>query len=124
MSCITRAVLGAAVLAAALPGAANAATIQVFDTASSPPHAFEFRADAGETNNVRVSEAADGSTIVSDSTPIRINGGSALDGCRLDGDGNAVCAPNVIPTGIELGDGNDPVRYPASEPVGRGTALS
>jgi Ca2+-binding RTX toxin-like protein len=118
MSRFTRALLGAAVMAVAIPGAANAATITVHDTASSPPHAFSYDAAPGEANNVRYAEAADGSTIISDTAPLRIVGESSLSGCRFDGAGDIVCAPNVRPSGIELGDGNDTIRYLASESVG------
>jgi hypothetical protein len=117
MSRFTRAILGAAVLAVALPGAANAATLEVFDSRTGVPNTFKYRAAPGETNNVRVSETADGSTIVSDSAPIRISGDSTLDGCRLEATGDAVCAPNVAPFELDLGDGNDVIRYLASEPV-------
>jgi len=119
MSRFTRAILGAAVLAVALPGVANAATLEVFDSTDLGPHAFSYTAAPGEANNVRISEGADGSTIVSDSAPIRIVGASTLNGCRLDGNGDAVCAPNAKPTGIELGDGNDVIRYLASESLGQ-----
>ena len=117
MSRFTRAILGAAVLAVALPGAANAATLEVFDSRTGVPNTFKYRAAPGETNNVRVSETADGSMIVSDSAPIRISGDSTLDGCRLEATGDAVCAPNVAPFELDLGDGNDVIRYLASEPV-------
>ena len=110
--------LGAVVTAVVLPGAAQAATITVHDTASSPPHAFSYKAAPGEANNLRYSETADGSTIVSDSAPLRIVGESSAQSCRLDGAGDVVCAPNVRPSGIETGDGNDVVRYLASEGMG------
>jgi len=118
MSRFKGALLGAVVTAVALPGAAQAATITVHDTASSPPHAFSYAAAAGENNNLRYSEAADGSTIISDTAPLTIKGESSLSGCRFDGAGNVVCAPNVRPAGIETGDGNDVIRYLASESLG------
>ena len=118
MSRFKGALLGAVVTAVALPGAAQAATITVHDTSSSPPHAFSYAAAPGEANNLRYSEAADGSTIVSDTAPLRIVGESSLQGCRFDGTNTIVCAPNVRPSGIELGDGNDVVRYLASESLG------
>jgi RTX calcium-binding nonapeptide repeat (4 copies) len=118
MTRLTRALLGAVVLAVAGPGAAQAATITVHDTASSPPHAFSYKAASGEANNLRYSEAADGTTIISDSAPLRIVGESSLSGCRFNSAGDVLCAPNVRPSGIELGDGNDVVRYQASESLG------
>lgn len=119
MSRLTRALLGAAIAAVAIPASASAATVEVHDTASSPPHAFSYAAAPGEKNDVRISEAADGSTIVSDSAPLQIVGGSSLDGCRLDAIGDVLCAPNVRPAGIKLGDGNDTIRYSASEANGQ-----
>jgi hypothetical protein len=118
MSRFKGALLGAVVTAVALPGAAQAATITVHDTSSSPPHAFSYKAAAGEANNLRFSEAADGSTIVTDTAPLRIAGESSLQGCRFDGTDTIVCAPNVRPSGIETGDGNDVVRILASESMG------
>jgi hypothetical protein len=118
MSRLTRALLGAIVLAAAAPGAAQAATITVHDTASSPPHAFSYTAAPGEANNPRDAEAADGSTLISDSAPLRIVGESSAQSCRFDGAGDIVCAPNVRPAGIETGDGNDVVRILSSESMG------
>jgi Ca2+-binding RTX toxin-like protein len=118
MSRFRGALLGAVVTAAALPGAAHAATITVHDTASSPPHAFSYTAAAGEANNLRYSEAADGSTIVSDTAPLRIVGESSLQGCRFSGSNTVVCAPSVRPSGIETGDGNDVIRFLASESMG------
>jgi len=118
MSRFKGALLGAVVTAVARPGAAQAATITVHDTASSPPHAFSYAAAAGENNNLRYSEAADGSTIISDTAPLTIKGESSLSGCRFDGAGDVVCAPNVRPAGIETGDGNDVIRYLASESLG------
>jgi Ca2+-binding RTX toxin-like protein len=112
------ALLGAVLAAVALPATSQAATIEVFDSASSAPHAFKYRAAAGERNDVRVTETANGSTIVSDSKPLRIVGDSTLDGCRLDAAGAAICAPNANPVGFELGDGDDVIRYMASEQVG------
>jgi hypothetical protein len=112
------ALLGAVVTAVALPGAAQAATITVHDTSSSPPHAFSYAAAPGEANNLRYAEAADGSTIIADTAPLRIVGESSLQGCRFDGSSTIVCAPNVRPAGIDTGDGNDTVRYLASEPMG------
>ena len=118
MSRLTRALLGAALAAVAIPASASAATITVHDTASAPPHAFSYTAAPGEANNVRYEETANGSTLVSDAAPLRIVGGSSLDGCRLNGAGDVLCAPNVRPSGIELGDGNDTIRYRASEDLG------
>jgi Ca2+-binding RTX toxin-like protein len=118
MSRFKGAVLGAVVTAAALPGAAQAATITVHDTSSSPPHAFSYAAAPGEANNLRYAEAFDGSTIITDTAPLRIVGESSLQGCRFDGTSTIVCAPNVRPAGIETGDGNDTVRYLASESMG------
>jgi hemolysin type calcium-binding protein len=118
MSRFKGALLGAVVTAVALPGAAQAATITVHDTSSSPPHAFSYAAAPGEANNLRYAEAADGSTIVTDTAPLRIAGESSLQGCRFDGTSTIVCAPNVRPSGIETGDGNDTVRYLASESMG------
>jgi Ca2+-binding RTX toxin-like protein len=116
MTRLTRALLGAVVLAAACPGVAQAATITVHDTSSSPPHAFSFDALPGETNNVRVTENNDGTTLVSDVVPIRIVGESSLQGCRLSTDAKlATCAPNAKPVDFTLGDGNDVIRYEASE---------
>jgi Ca2+-binding RTX toxin-like protein len=118
MSRFKGALLGAVLTAVAIPCAAQAATITVHDTSSSPPHAFSYKAAPGEANNLRYSETADGSTIVSDSAPLRIVGESSAQSCRLDGAGDVVCAPNVRPSGIETGDGNDVVRYLASEGMG------
>jgi hypothetical protein len=100
MSRLTRALLGAAFAAVAIPASAGAATITVHDTAFAPPHAFSYAAEPGEANNVRYEESADGSSIISDTAPLRIIGGSSLDGCRLDGSGDVRCAPNVRPTGV------------------------
>jgi RTX calcium-binding nonapeptide repeat (4 copies) len=115
----TRRALVAALFAlTALPAAANAATIEVFDNGSLDPQAFEFRAAPGERNDVRFTETADGSMIVSDSAPIRIVGESSVGSCRLDAGGAAICAPTMAPTNILLGDRDDVIRYFASEPVG------
>ena len=118
MSRLTRALLGAALAAAAIPASAGAATVEVFDTEFSAPHAASYTAAPGEINDVRISETADGGTLFSDSAPLRIVGGSSLDGCRLTGVGDVLCAPNVRPSGVELGDGNDTIRYSASEDLG------
>ena len=107
MSRFTRAVLGAAVLAVALPGAANAATLEVDTGKTQVPFRFLYHAAPGEANNLRVSQAADGTTFIDDVVPIRIEGDSSLEGCRLEADGDAVCAPNVNPFAFNLGDGND-----------------
>jgi hypothetical protein len=120
MSRLTRAVIGAAVLAVAAPAAADAATLQVDVSKTQQPFRFQYLATPGEANDVRISEAADGSTIISDSAPIRISGGSSLDGCRLEADGDAVCAPGLPPFAIKLGDGNDTIRYLASKSFANG----
>jgi Ca2+-binding RTX toxin-like protein len=119
MSRITRALLGAAVAAVAIPASAGAATITVHDTDSAPPHAFSYEAAPGEANNLRYDEAADGSTIISDTAPLRIVGESSLDGCRFNGAGDVVCAARVRPADLDLGDGNDVVRYRITEANGR-----
>ena len=116
MTRLTRALLGAFVLAAACPGAALAGTVTVHDTSSSAPHAFSFDGAPGEANNVRVTENSDGSTVVTDVVPMRIVGEVSLQGCRLSVDGRtATCAPNAPPVDFSLGDGNDVIRYEASE---------
>ena len=116
MSRITRAVLGALLIAAALPAAANAATVEVLDSKTGP-FAFNYRAAAGEINDVRIAEAADGTIIVSDSAPIRIIGADRGE-CRLDGVGDAVCDADLGLHRFELGDRDDVVRYlAASRPV-------
>ncbi len=116
MSLITRAVLGAAIAAVAIPGAAEAATLQV-DAAKTK---FTYTAAPGETNTMRVSQGSDGTTFIDDTVPIQISGGSALDGCRLESDGDAVCAPNVEPTAIDLGDRNDTITYTGADPITSG----
>jgi Ca2+-binding RTX toxin-like protein len=116
MTRLTRALLGAVVLAVAGPGAAQAATITVHDSKSQQPHAFSFDGLPGEANNVRVTENNDGTTLVSDVVPMRIVGESSLQGCRLSADAKlATCAPNADPVDFSLGDGNDVIRYEASE---------
>ena len=119
-----RALLAAAlptVLAAvALPGAAEAATVDVAETRAGVPFAFRYLAAPGEANDVRITETSDGRTIVSDSAPIRISGDSSLEGCRLTAAGDAVCAAEVKPFDIDLGDGNDVIRHLASESLNLG----
>src|ERR1044072_4907968 len=81
-----------------------------------PPHAFSVDAAPGEVNNVRVTENADGSTVVTDSVPIQIRGEVSLQGCRLSVNARtATCAPNAKPVDFTLGDGSDVIRYEASE---------
>jgi Ca2+-binding RTX toxin-like protein len=117
MSRLKGALLGAALLTVAIPATANAATVQVDTGKTGIPFRFLYLAAAGETNNLRVSQANDGTTFISDDAPIRISGDSSLDGCRLDADGDAVCAPNVFPFELRLADGNDRVTYVGADAV-------
>jgi Ca2+-binding RTX toxin-like protein len=114
---MARAVLGAAAVAIAVPGVAGAATLQVDTGKTQVPFRFHYNAAAGEVNTVRVSQASDGTTFLDDSVPIRISGDSSLDGCRLEADGDAVCAPNVNPFAFNLGDRNDTITYTGADPV-------
>jgi hypothetical protein len=116
MSRITRAALAAALITAALPAAADAATVEVQDSKTGP-FAFHYRAAAGEVNDVRVAEAADGTITISDTAPIRIVGADRGE-CRLDGVGDAICDSDLGFHRFELGDRDDIVRYlAASRPV-------
>lgn len=117
MSRFTRAILGAVIAAAALPAAANAATLQVDTGKTQVPFRFLYLAAPGEINTLRVSQASDGTTFIDDTVPIRISGDSSLDGCRLEDDGDAVCAPNVNPFEFRLGDRNDQITYTGADPV-------
>jgi Ca2+-binding RTX toxin-like protein len=117
MSRFTRAILGAVIAAAALPAAANAATLQVDTGKTQVPFRFLYLAAPGEVNTLRVSQAGDGTTFIDDTVPIRISGDSSLDGCRLEADGDAVCAPNVNPFEFRLGDRNDQITYTGADPV-------
>jgi hemolysin type calcium-binding protein len=100
--------------AVALPGAAEAATVDVMENRRGP-HAFRYVAAPGEANDVRITETSDGRTIVSDSAPIRISGESSLETCRLTVAGDAICAADIEPFEVDLGDGNDVIRHQASD---------
>jgi hemolysin type calcium-binding protein len=120
MSRLTRAVLGAAVLAVAVPGVANAATLQVDTGKTQVPFRFHYNAAPGEVNTLRVAQGSDGTTFIDDTVPIKIVGDSSLDGCRLEADGDAVCAPNVNPFAFNLGDGNDIITYTGADAISEG----
>jgi Ca2+-binding RTX toxin-like protein len=110
----TRAAIGALIALAAVPAAADAATVQVAN-GKTGPFAFDLLAAANEINDVRIAETADGGYVISDSAPLRIAGDDDGEGCRLDGGGDVVCS-GVFPRDIALGDGNDVVRYLGSSP--------
>ncbi|HEX6021600.1 MAG TPA: hypothetical protein VFZ00_06355 [Solirubrobacter sp.] len=94
-----------ALLAFALPAAANAATVQVVTVGS---RMATFSADPGEANNVRVSLTAAG-IVFDDQVPIRAVGSE----CRIDAAGNGVCPANVDSIHVITRDGNDRIQYTA-----------
>ena len=116
--------LPAALATAVVPAAAEASvldvTIGAFGTNS-----YDYRGDPGESNNLVVSEAPDGSRIFSDSVPLRLEqrepAGRFVDGeaiCRRSTTTKVVCHPRMFIEGIQTGDGNDTVFYTHSKGTG------
>jgi Ca2+-binding RTX toxin-like protein len=104
MSRFARAALCAALMSATLPAVAGAATADTIVTKGG--RSLVYTAAPGEINNVRVSKPG-AAVIVDDQVPIK-----AIDGCRLNANGNATCL-NIDRVLMELRDGNDVVRYEA-----------
>ena len=102
----TRRTLLAAALtaAAAVPATADAATVTTSGTKNGT--VLQYRAAAGEVNDVRVSLPG-ARIVISDQVPITAGGT-----CFLNAAGDAECA-NVDLVRLELGDRNDVLRYPA-----------
>lgn len=104
----TRRTLLAAALtaAAAVPATADAATVTTSGTKNGT--ILQYRATAGEVNDVRVSLPG-ARIVISDQVPITAGGT-----CVLNAAGDAECA-NVDLVRLELGDRNDILRYPAPQ---------
>jgi Ca2+-binding RTX toxin-like protein len=100
-----RALLAAALTAAAaVPATADAATVTTSGTKNGT--ILQYRAAAGEVNDVRVSLPG-ARIVISDQVPITAGGT-----CVLNAAGDAECA-NVDLVRLELGDRNDVLRYSA-----------
>jgi len=103
------AALPAALVATALPAAADASVVVVDDRFT--PR-YEYRADPGETNALAVSLTADGRMLFRDSQPIRVDEPTPTprfptDVCQRASTTEVICDPQLAPTNVDTGDGDD-----------------